>query len=164
MQRREALPFLGTDIALVEHPAHRARLGPSAGDFVAAFREWIGAARTTVRTTLLNCAVTIRNELMNLDRYVTRAGVADLAGAAQGRPAIVVAAGPSLRRNLHLLKRPGIRDRFVIVAVQTVLKTLLAEGIRPHFVTAWESLVCGKTTVISGWFSARIVGFTSGRA
>src|SRR5204863_1237303 len=74
----------------------------------------------------------------NLDRYVTRAGVADLAGAAQGRPAIVVAAGPSLRRNLHLLKRPGIRDRFVIVAVQTVLKTLLAKGIRPHFVTALD--------------------------
>src|SRR5207244_12561530 len=76
--------------------------------------------------------------LMNLDRYVTVSGVADLASAGAGRPAIVVSAGPSLGRNIALLKRPGLRDRFVIIAVQTVLKTLLAEGIRPHFVTALD--------------------------
>jgi hypothetical protein len=93
-------------------------------------------------TTLANGYVTTRNSLMNLDRYMTVSGVADLAGAARAgntaRPAIVVSAGPSLARNIAELKRPGLRDRFVIIAVQTVLKTLLAEGIRPHFVTALD--------------------------
>lgn len=138
MQRREALPFLGRDVAFLEHPAQRARLGESGTQFVSAFREWLSGARTTVRTTLLNCHVTTRNSLMNLDRYVTASGVADLAGAAWAKPAIVVSAGPSLRRNIALLKGPGVRERFVIIAVQTVLKTLLAEGIRPHFVTALD--------------------------
>ena len=47
-------------------------------------------------------------------------------------------AGPSLRRNLHLLGAPGVRDRVVIIAVQTVLKQVLEAGIRPHFVTALD--------------------------
>ncbi|MFN9706388.1 MAG: 6-hydroxymethylpterin diphosphokinase MptE-like protein, partial [Planctomycetota bacterium] len=61
-------------------------------------------------------------------------GLAPLAGFAKGRLGIVVSAGPSLRRNLHLLKDPAVQERTVIVATQTVLKPLLAEGIRPHFV------------------------------
>ncbi|MEX2218483.1 MAG: 6-hydroxymethylpterin diphosphokinase MptE-like protein [Phycisphaerales bacterium] len=138
MRGREALPFLGSDVALLEHPAQRSRLGPASAEFVSAFRHWISASRTAVRTTLLNCPVTTRNVLMNLDRYATLPGIADLAGAGAGRAAIVVSAGPSLGRNIALLKRPGIRERFVIIAVQTVLKTLLAEGIRPHFVTALD--------------------------
>src|SRR5690606_30118257 len=58
--------------------------------------------------------------------------------AAQGFPAVVVSAGPSLRRNMKLLAEPGVRDRVVIIAVQTVLKPLLAAGIKPHFVTALD--------------------------
>ena len=39
---------------------------------------------------------------------------------------------------VDLLSRPGVRERVVIIAVQTVLKTLLARGIKPHFVTALD--------------------------
>src|SRR5690606_10154588 len=63
---------------------------------------------------------------------------ADLRDAATGKPAIVVSAGPSLRRNIDALKDPRVRERFVIIAVQTVLRPLLAAGIRPHFVTALD--------------------------
>ncbi|MFN7021832.1 MAG: 6-hydroxymethylpterin diphosphokinase MptE-like protein, partial [Phycisphaerales bacterium] len=41
-------------------------------------------------------------------------------------------------RNIDLLADPSLRDRFLIVAVQTVLKPLLARGIRPHLVTALD--------------------------
>ena len=169
MRGREALPFLGTDAAFLDHPAQRSRLGAAAAEFTASFRAWIGASRTAVMTTLKNVQTTTTNSLANLARYTNAPGVLELRGlcatgglsgaaapasadtdgqgstgrqAARGtktpRPAIIIAAGPSLRRNLHLLKRPGLRDRFVIIAVQTVLKTLLAEGIRPHFVTALD--------------------------
>ncbi|MFT3686890.1 MAG: DUF115 domain-containing protein [Phycisphaerales bacterium] len=49
-----------------------------------------------------------------------------------------MSAGPSLWRNVDLLSRPGVADRFVIVAVQTVLRPLLEKGIRPHFVCALD--------------------------
>jgi hypothetical protein len=61
-----------------------------------------------------------------------------LHNAAAGYPAVLVAAGPSLAKNVHLLARRGVRSRVVIIAAQTVLKPLLDRGIRPHFVTALD--------------------------
>ncbi|MDX1566112.1 MAG: 6-hydroxymethylpterin diphosphokinase MptE-like protein, partial [Phycisphaeraceae bacterium] len=62
--------------------------------------------------------------------------------AAAGHPAVLVGAGPSLARNAHLLAEPGVRDRVVIIAVQTALRPLLDRGVRPHFVTAldWSAI------------------------
>src|SRR5690606_8953829 len=55
-----------------------------------------------------------------------------------GRTAILVAAGPSLSRNVDRLRDPSVRERAVIVAVQTALKPLLSRGVRPHFVTTLD--------------------------
>jgi hypothetical protein len=130
--------LLALGVQMVEHPASRARLGATGQRFAERFTSVMRAVRTTVVTTLVQSEVTIRNLVMNLDRYSTGTGVSDLAGVGAGRPAILVSAGPSLRRNIELLGSPGVRERFVIIAVQTVLKQLLARGIRPHFVTALD--------------------------
>ncbi|MFO0835142.1 MAG: 6-hydroxymethylpterin diphosphokinase MptE-like protein [Phycisphaerales bacterium] len=132
----EGLVVLGT--RLIEHPASQARLGASADRFAARLAEVVRSVRTTVMTTMVQSPITLRNLVMNADYYAACPGIADLSGAAKGRPAIVVAAGPSLHRNIEELSRPGVRDKFVIIAVQTVLKTLLERGIRPHFVTALD--------------------------
>ncbi|MDX2016299.1 MAG: 6-hydroxymethylpterin diphosphokinase MptE-like protein [Planctomycetota bacterium] len=132
----EGMLAVGTTI--VDHPPSRARLGGLAGVFCRNVTEVLKATRTSVLTTLVQVEITLRNLLMNVDRYATAPGVKDLENAAKGRPAVVVSAGPSLKRNLELLSRPGVRDRVVIIAVQTVLKTLLEHGIRPHFVTALD--------------------------
>lgn len=50
----------------------------------------------------------------------------------RGVPAIIVAAGPSLNRNVAMLAEA--RDRALILAVGTALKPLLRAGIRPHMV------------------------------
>lgn len=49
-------------------------------------------------------------------------------------PAILVAGGPSLNKNVHLLNQ--VQEHAVIFAVDTVLPTLLENGIRPHFLTS----------------------------
>ncbi|THB75214.1 MAG: DUF115 domain-containing protein [Desulfobacteraceae bacterium] len=49
-------------------------------------------------------------------------------------PAILVAGGPSLNKNIQHLKQ--IQENAVIFAVDTVLPTLLKHDIRPHFVTS----------------------------
>lgn len=125
-------------LQILEHPASRPRLGEGARRFTARFTDVVRAARTTVVTTMVQTQATLRNLTQNIDHYALGPGIADLYGLHAGRPAVVVAAGPSLERNIDLLSRPGVRERFVIVAVQTVLKTLLARGIRPHFVTALD--------------------------
>ncbi len=53
-----------------------------------------------------------------------------------GLPAIVVAAGPSLDRNLHLLKE--LRDRAVVISMNRCASVLQAEGIRPDFMVAFD--------------------------
>jgi hypothetical protein len=124
--------------ALVEHPACRARLGSTLDTFASSFTHVLRAVRTSVVTTLVQSETTLRNLLMNTEHYVSCPGIDDLHNLAQGRPAIVVSAGPSLARNVELLATPGLRDRVIIIAVQTVLKDLLARGIKPHFVTALD--------------------------
>ncbi|MCA9271886.1 MAG: motility associated factor glycosyltransferase family protein [Phycisphaerales bacterium] len=132
----EGLVSLG--VKLVEHPPSSKRLADTADRFEARLAGVVRAIRTNVITTLVQSDVTMRNQIMNLDRYAEAPGIDDLKGSCAGRPAIVVSAGPSLRRNLHLLEQPWVREKFVIIAVQTVLRPMLARGIKPHFVTALD--------------------------
>lgn len=132
----EGLASIG--VKVVEHPPSRARLGPSTDQLSATMAKAVRALRTAVTTTIVHMNTTLENLTQNLGEYVAAEGIAPLQGLAAGRPAVVVSAGPSLERNVDLLARPGVRDRVVIIAVQTVLKTLLARGIRPHFVTALD--------------------------
>lgn len=109
--------------------AFHAQLGRLLADFVA-------YCRLQLVTLIKNARITARNIAMNLPSYLTAQDVADWAGRLRGYPAIVVAAGPSLARALDLL--PALRDRAAIIAVQTVLRLLLARGCRPHFVTSLD--------------------------
>ncbi|MCB2340753.1 motility associated factor glycosyltransferase family protein [Clostridium estertheticum] len=52
-------------------------------------------------------------------------------------PAILVSAGPSLNKNMHLLK--SLRNKAVIVAVGSAIKVLDSNGIIPHFRFAFDS-------------------------
>ena len=129
---------VASGVAMVEHPPSVPRLGKTAAQFGETISLVLKGLKTTVVTTLMQAEVTMRNGLQNLDRYATTPGVAELADAAKGHPAICVAAGPSLARNIDQLRAPGVRDRCVIIAAQTVLKPMLAKGIKPHYVTALD--------------------------
>ena len=125
-------------LRLIEHPPSRPLIGERWKRFTETFTTVVKAVRTAVVTTLVHVDISLRNALQNIDHYVSWPGLNDLAGVAKGRAAIIVSAGPSLERNLHLLEDPAVRERFVIIAAQTVLKPLLARGIKPHYVTALD--------------------------
>lgn len=68
-----------------------------------------------------------RDNLVNCDGYVD-----ELASEFAGKNAVIVAAGPSLDKNVDLLReRP---DNTIIVAVGTVFRKLVNMGIRPDYV------------------------------
>lgn len=98
--------------------------------------EYAAFLRSHMISLLANSSITCENVLLNLGSYVGTGSVGVLKNRFQGCPAVVVSAGPSLGKNLELLKE--IRDRVIVIAVQTTLKPLLNFGITPDFVTSLD--------------------------
>jgi hypothetical protein len=98
--------------------------------------DFVSVARTHMVTLLKTARITFENIALNLPAYLSNRGIEALEGRAAGYPAVVVAAGPSLARNLDQLG--PLRARAVIISVQTVLRLLRALGIVPHFVTSLD--------------------------
>src|SRR5262245_8545040 len=74
------------------------------------------------------------NTLANLPVILAEGDTAALRSSCAGLPAVVVAAGPSLDRNLAELRAAA--DRVLVIAVDTAARPLLAAGIRPQLVVA----------------------------
>lgn len=87
-----------------------------------------------------NCAkdsmIGVENMLANIKTIISTPGLNMLEGKFKGVPAVIVSSGPSLNINKHLLH--GLQDKAVIIAADSALKPLLADGIKPHMVTALE--------------------------
>jgi hypothetical protein len=78
----------------------------------------------------------LENMLDNVKEIVNNPGINLLYDKFKGRPAVIVATGPSLKKNMHLLK--DLYDKALIIAVDASFKFLLANGIKPHMVTSLE--------------------------
>ncbi len=98
--------------------------------------EYASFMRSHLISLLANSIITCKNIMYNLPAYVSTNPINTLKGRFKGYPAVVVSAGPSLQRNIEQLKQ--IRDKVVIIAVQTTLKPLLERGIVPDFVTSLD--------------------------
>lgn len=78
----------------------------------------------------------VENMLANVNEIVRNPGINLLYDKFKDRPAVVVATGPSLNKNKHLLK--GLENRALIIAADASLRILLDMGIKPHIVTSLE--------------------------
>ncbi|HEV8291762.1 MAG TPA: 6-hydroxymethylpterin diphosphokinase MptE-like protein [Tepidisphaeraceae bacterium] len=128
--------------------------------------------RTSINTLVLNGRRTCENIAGNIPWYLRCGGINDLKNAHTGRPAIIVSAGPSLRKNMHLLRQA--REKTIIIATQTTLRPLLDIGVEPHYVTSldyhdictrfFENLPEGLSTtlVAEPKASARMFGLFTG--
>lgn len=138
-QRLEPITGLITmGLQILTFPPTRQLAADAVADFMQHLTRFVAYCRTTIATTLVQAATTCRNLAANLGHYAAGPTLAGLQNRAAGHPAVLVSAGPSLARNIDQLAAPGVRDRVVIIAVQTVLKPLLEKGVRPHFVTALD--------------------------
>jgi hypothetical protein len=98
--------------------------------------EYVAFCRTGINTLVLNGRLTCENIARNIAWYVGCPGINELRDRHKGQPAIIVSAGPSLRKNKHLLKEAV--GKAVIIAVQTTLQPLLEMGIEPDYVTSLD--------------------------
>jgi hypothetical protein len=76
----------------------------------------------------------LSNLLENAAHLPVCGDTGSLSGVLSGTPAIVIAGGPSLSRNIHALKEA--QGRACLICVDTALKPLLASGIEPDLVVA----------------------------
>jgi hypothetical protein len=121
--------------SIVHAPSHR-RDPEFHGACSKLVTEFASFSRTSLNTLVMNGRRTAENISQNTGWYAAAGGIARLRGKYAGKPAIVVSAGPSLRKNQHLLASAA--GGAVVVAVQTTLKPMLAVGVEPDFVTSLD--------------------------
>ncbi len=79
----------------------------------------------------------VENIFTNLHHVYGSGLAADLFGKFKGYTGIIVSAGPSLKKNAHLLN--SIRDRALVLSVDTAAKALEKEGVIPHFIMTLDA-------------------------
>lgn len=100
------------------------------------FSDYLAFCKISFQTFLTNSRTTQQNVANNLIYYVCCPPIDIIRNRFENLPAVIVSAGPSLRKNVHLLKE--FRDKIIIICVQTTLKMLLDMGIKPDFVTSLD--------------------------
>ncbi len=75
------------------------------------------------------------NDLRNIPEYVMTPGYEHLGGLWQDRPAVCVAAGPSLEKNLQQLLVPEVRERVALISAGTTYALLQGLHLEPDVVT-----------------------------
>ncbi|HEB90569.1 MAG TPA: DUF115 domain-containing protein [Deltaproteobacteria bacterium] len=129
--------FPGLRIRVFPHPAVL-RLDPEAvGRAVERTRRVKDAADTGRITTIERMMPWARLVAGNGRRIASSASLRALVGPFEGKPAVIVAAGPSLDKQLPLLKER--EDHVLIIAIGQTVKALAAAGITPHLVHVLES-------------------------
>jgi hypothetical protein len=143
LDKGELLARLSPHTVLIHVGAANVVHAPSqqlAGPYHDQMRKWIADfdsfASTSLNTLLLNSTLTAQNISRNIGWYAASPGIARLHNRHKSEPAIIVSAGPSLRKNKHLL--PGLKGNAVLIAVQTTLQPLVDGGVEPDYVTSLD--------------------------
>ncbi|MCT4566300.1 MAG: DUF115 domain-containing protein [Maledivibacter sp.] len=79
------------------------------------------------------------NFVSNIPHMLRSCEVQDLSNKFQNKPAIIVSAGPSLNKNVSMLKKA--KGKAVIICVGTALKVLLKEGIYPDVIATLDGCI-----------------------
>ncbi|BDU50273.1 motility associated factor glycosyltransferase family protein [Haliovirga abyssi] len=105
------------------------------------YNEFISEMKNSLSNNLVNTATIFefskmwqKNRFMNLKNFAKSIPAISLFNELKNMPAVIVAAGPSLDKNIMYLK--WIKNKALIIAVGTVLKKLLAEGIEPDIIVS----------------------------
>lgn len=110
------------------------------------YKKCMGHLKDAVREVLLHFGndpwdslIGIENTYLNIKEIITNPGIKELKDVFKDRPGIVVATGPSLNKNIHLLK--GLENKAVFCAADASLRVMKKHGLKPHLVTSLERVL-----------------------
>ena len=99
-------------------------------------RELLKVKYTSNYTRLSFIKTILRNELLNLAYFDRSLKSFQLDGMCEGKPIVCVSGGPTVNDYIPVLKK--IQGKVVIIAVISILRTLLNNGIKPDIVTTLD--------------------------
>lgn len=80
----------------------------------------------------------IENTFLNIEEILRFPGIKDLKDKFKGKPGVVVSTGPSLNKNIHLLK--GLENKAVLCAADASVRVMKKHGLKPHLVSSLERM------------------------
>lgn len=89
-----------------------------------------------VQTLMVMGEMQQMNIMLNFPQVLDNPPFQHLIDRFRGKPVVIVSAGPSLEKNMHLLRE--MQDRAVIIAVDTAVRILLANDLKPHIVVTGD--------------------------
>lgn len=103
----------------------------------------------TIRINRLNLATSktsgsrwLINGARNCETIINSPGIRNFFNKFNGVPAVIVSAGPSLAKNIHLLKE--LKEKALIICAGTSIRAMLKFGVKPHFLVAFDGAVCNR--------------------
>jgi hypothetical protein len=118
-------------------PGYLDLYGDEIGNFLGRVREQINLYQLNL-TTLENFAKEwLFNSFKNLNGAITSPVASGFFGKFKSIPAVVVSAGPSLGKNIHLLK--DIKEKVLIICGGSSIRAMVRNGILPHILVAVDS-------------------------
>ncbi|MDR1740368.1 MAG: DUF115 domain-containing protein [Synergistaceae bacterium] len=128
--------YIAANAKIWAHPGELAAFSQSMSTLQKAVRERIITKIQELGNSAEDTLLGFRQISMSSPWIALMPSVDALRADFKGRPFIWVASGPSLDKNVHLLKEN--RDRAVIICADTALRKLLEAGIVPHIAVALE--------------------------
>ncbi|NLM16920.1 MAG: motility associated factor glycosyltransferase family protein [Candidatus Riflebacteria bacterium] len=130
--------FLKT-ICLLEHPVSVALDGEHYVKMMQALRDAAYAIIFNYGNCPEDSMIGVENIMKNLSLIMRTPGIKDLFGVFRGIPGVIVSTGPSLDKNVELLKE--LHDKALIMAADSSLRILEKKGIVPHMAASIERIV-----------------------
>lgn len=118
-----------TSVAFVDNINYRSLFAEYYRKFNSRALDAIRMAKINLRTTKVFAITTIKNAVANLSQPACP--FEKFLDFAKEKPVIIVSAGPSLKKNMHLLNKA--KEHAVVVAVGSAVRILESAGIKPHF-------------------------------
>lgn len=106
-------------------------------------RELIRIDRANLATANLFGEKWATNAIRNLGFILNSPGVTHFFNQFNNVPAIIVSAGPSLEKNIHLLNE--IKEKALIICAGTSIRAMRKFGVKPHFLVAFDGTDYNKT-------------------
>ncbi len=102
------------------------------GNLLGEIEKYFKESQINIKTQSIHSKLYYKNIFSNFNCLLESSGITSFKDCLPDIPAIICCAGPSLDKNIQLLK--SARERFFLIAVATALKPLLYNGIQPDIV------------------------------
>ncbi|SDF79719.1 motility associated factor glycosyltransferase family protein [Sporolituus thermophilus] len=107
-------------------------------EYIVEIRQAISHKYFKIGNSIHDSLIGLINNMQNLASLRLSPDVAVLKNSLKGCPAFIVAAGPSLDKNINYLKEIG--NQGLIIAVDTIAEKLVNNGIYPHVISSVERI------------------------